>query len=80
MFRPTEERLHRLAQPLLDHELSLKRGSYRLDESVVDATFVIAAGVGDGIGRKAGKGARTVVLVDALGLPTAVGMGSAIPH
>ncbi|RIK66115.1 MAG: IS5 family transposase [Planctomycetota bacterium] len=54
---------------------------YRVYECYIDGSFCKAKGGGDGIGcTKAGKGVKTMVIVDARGLPMAVDTMSASPH
>lgn len=54
---------------------------FRLYECLIDGPFSKAKGNGEGIGcRKAGKGVKVMVLVDARGLPVPVSTTSASPH
>jgi transposase len=58
-----------------------ERRGFKLYECYVDGTFAKAKGGGDGIGcPKAGKGVKSMIMVDARGLPIAVSTGSASPH
>lgn len=58
-----------------------KWGGHRLYECLSDATFSKARGEGDGVGvTKVGKDVKTMVLVDARGMPVTVTTGSASPH